>query len=193
MKHWKTRLKSIRRREQTEELDWPWWEEAATRPWEGRGDGPRSVVGQAGGKLTQSMRLFVWRRVCTRYKPLMTNTRTGTQMTMRGSTGPTPPYQKIHKKENLLINPPSSREEASFSTCERRLNLIKRLVILIIPDWNPRQRGRNHPPDWFLDHSFSSERLTIIHWYSIEYLTLTIPSIDIYVEQFVSHKLTINK
>ena len=101
--------------------------------------------------------------------------------------------KKIHKKENLLINPPSPREEASFSTCERRLNLIKRLVILIIPDWNPRQRGRNHPPDWFLDHSFSSERLTIIHWYSIEYLTLTIPSIDIYVEQFVSHKLTINK
>ena len=148
-------------------------------PVKGVGVVPGLWLVKLSGKLTQSMRLFVWRKGCTRYKPPMTNTRTRPQMTMRGSTGPTPPYQKIHKKRNLLINPPPSREETSFYTCERRINLIKLLVILIIPDWNPRQRGRNHPPDWFLDYSFCSESLTTIHWYSIEYLIFTIPNTDI--------------
>ena len=64
---------------------------------------------------------YIWRRVCARYKPPRTNTRTRQRRTMRGSPGQAPPYQKILKKD-LLINPPSLREEASFSTCERRLN-----------------------------------------------------------------------
>ena len=95
------------------------------------------LVGPAANWRRQCV-YIIWRRVCAMYKPPMTNTRTRLLRTMRGSPGPAPPYQKILKKDKPLINPPSPREEASSSTCERRLNLIKRLVILIIPNWDPK-------------------------------------------------------